>query len=334
MKHELRMLWVVAAFFAAGVTVGWAQVLTPADTMTEISSVVAEASGVALPPVASGAVTRPVTPGVGAGIQPVVAGEESGDPCALPDVTSNPMRPNWSNGAATTQCGVIESDYGFLWQGMGAGVNQSIFPVSIRYGLTSKLELRWGLPTHMSQSGGGTRALQGGTDQWIGGLYRFQEQGARIPALALSYNLKIPTANPAKGFGSGYADHQLTFIASRDLKKLHFDFNTVGTLAGGRGGYDGAAQFGLALSVPVMKNVGWILESDGGPQPGTPDRFGQALTGVSWTMRPWLVLDAAYTQAYSAGSPRQQLTVGFTYARRPRALVRASGFDPGRLAGH
>jgi hypothetical protein len=136
--------------------------------------------------------------------------------------------------------------------------------------------------------------------------------------MALSYSFKIPTANPAKGFGSGYADHQLVWIASRDVRRVHFDFNAVGTLAGVPGGYDGAVQYGLALSLPVRQNLGLIVETDGGPQPGTPDQFGQALLGASWAVRSWLVLDTGYTRAYTAGSPRQQFTMGFTYAHRPR----------------
>lgn len=243
-------------------------------------------------------------------------------PCERDELTAAPMRPNWTNGAATTQCGSLETDYGWLWQGMGAQVSQRMYPVSVRYGLTTKLELRWGLPTPLSQSGGGIPALKGVADQWIGGLYRFHEQEKRMPALGLGYNYKVPTANLAKGFGSGYADHQLMFIASQDLKKLHFDFNVVGTLAGGTDGPDGAAQYGLAMSASATRQVTWILETDGGPQPGTADRFGQALGGGSWAVRPWLVLDAAYTRAYTAGTPRQQVTFGWTWASRPEAVAR------------
>jgi hypothetical protein len=194
--------------------------------------------------------------------------------------------------------------------------------VSMRYGVTSKMDVRWGLPAHLTQGGGGTQALEGVSDQWLSATYRFMEQGRKVPAMAFSYGFKIPTANPAKGFGTGYVDHQLVLVASRDVRRVHFDFNAVGTLAGGPGGNDGATQFGLALSLPVTKRLTGILESDGGPQPGTADRYGQALGGAQWNLRPWLVLDGAYTRAYTAGSPRQEFTVGFTVARRPRGMMR------------
>lgn len=219
----------------------------------------------------------------------------------------------------------MENDFGWLWQAIGDGVTQTVLPTSVRYGLTPRMDMRWGLPTRMQQSGGGSRRVVGVTDQWLSWTYRYQEQGKRTPAMALSYGFKIPSANPAKGFGSGYADHQLVWIASRDVRQLHFDFNTVGVLAGSPDGYEGAVQYGLAVSLPATRTVGMIVESDGGSQPGTPDRFGQALLGVSWAVRPWLVLDSAYTKAYTAGAPRQQFTVGLTYAHRPGRVAMGGG---------
>jgi hypothetical protein len=145
-----------------------------------------------------------------------------------------------------------------------------------------------------------------------------------MPAMALLYGIKIPTANPAKGLGSGFSDRQYIFIASRDLGKNHFDFNTVGTVTGGPHGRDGAAQFGLALTRPLSPRLSWILESYGGPQPGTSDRLGAAFTGATFAVRPWLVLDGAFSRTFTAGSPRQQVMFGSTYSLRP-GIVHAPG---------
>lgn len=239
------------------------------------------------------------------------------DPCFLPDVTSNPTRPNWDTSAQTTQCGLVEIDTGWMLQPMGGGINQSMWMSSMRYGLTPKLDLRWGVTSHVSQSGGGTPALQGIGDQWLSARYRFLEQGHGLPAVAFIYAAKVPMANPSKGFGSGYADNQFVLIASRDLGKNHFDFNLVGTEVGEAHGHDGAAQFGLALTRPVTRKLSWILESYGGPQPGTSDRFGAGFLGGSYVLRPNLVVDGAYARTYTAGSPRDQVIAGFTYALRP-----------------
>jgi hypothetical protein len=257
----------------------------------------------------------------------------SADPCALADVTANPTRPAWDYAASTTQCGIAEVDTGWMEQPMGGGVRQQLLTSSLRYGLTPKLDLRWGSTSHVLQSGGGTAALEGVGDQWANARYRFLEQGRWMPAMAVVYGIKIPTANPAKGFGSGFSDQQYIFIASRDLGKNHFDFNAVGTVTGGSHGHDGAAQFGLALTRPLSPRLSWILESYGGPQPGTSDRLGAAFTGATYAVRPWLVLDSAYSRTFTAGLPRQQVMFGSTYSLRPGFVQMPRKSLLGRLLG-
>lgn len=240
------------------------------------------------------------------------------NPCALPDVTVVSSRPVWTAAAATIQCGVVQTDSGFLIQSVGAGVGQWLVPSTVGYGLTSRLQIKWLLPTHIAQSGGASLPLNGITDQYLGSFYRFLEQGKLKPALALGYALKIPSANPAKGFGTGFVDHQLIFIASRDFgPRTHIDFNTVGFLAGSPQGNNGAAQFGAAISRAITPKLALALDSFGGSQPGTPNRYGAELLGATWSYRTWLVLDLAYARAYTAGTPRQLFTVGFTHAMRP-----------------
>lgn len=238
------------------------------------------------------------------------------DPCTQAQIIASPSRPYWDSGAATTQCGNLETDFGWTSLGMGAGVRQRMLVSSVRYGFTPRMDLRWGLINHISQGGGDTPSIAGVGDQSLSATYRFYEQGHWLPAMAFSYGFNIPEASPDKGFGSGFTDHQFLFIASRDLGRIHLDFNTVGTLIGEKHGHNGAAQFGLAATRQVTKKLALILESYGGPQPGTTDRFGAMLTGGTYNLRPWLVLDGAYAQAYTAGSPRQQILVGLTCSRR------------------
>ena len=254
-----------------------------------------------------------------AAYEPVRSAAPAANPCAFAEVTANPTRPAWDLGASTTQCGILESDFGFLRQPAGAGISQQMVLSSMRYGITPRLDLRWGITNHIWQSGAGA-SLQGSGDQWINARYRFHEQGRWTPALSLDYGVKLPFANPAKGLGSGFVDHQFIFIASRDLGHTHLDFNTVGTLAGGSGGHEGAAQSGLAVTRPLTKNLSAVLESYGGPQPGTTARYGAALAGGMYSLRSWLTLDAAVVRAYTAGSPRQQILFGITYARRPGGI--------------
>jgi hypothetical protein len=255
------------------------------------------------------------------------------DPCFLPEITASPSRPTWTGGAATTQCGVMESDFGWQWQPMGYGASQTVLASSMRYGLSPRMDMRWGLPAHITQGGDDSPLLKGISDQSFSVLYRFHDQSARTPALGLSYGVKIPSANPGKGFGSGYTDHQVALITSRDFGRVHADFNAVGIVAGAEERHDGALQCGLALSMSVTRSITWLVDSFGGTQPGTLDRFGTALTGISWSLRPRLVVDASYAQAYTAGAPRQQVAAGFTYSMRPGLGLIPLGSRLGRLVG-
>jgi hypothetical protein len=246
------------------------------------------------------------------------------DACSKQEIDPNPASPEWDTPAATTQCGMLETDNLLVLAPMGEGTRQQTMVTTARYGLTPRWEVRWGLPGRMSQGGGGSKSVSGTTDQWLGTCYRFRDQGRWMPDLALDYAVKIPTANPSKGFGSGFTDHQITFIASRDVGPTHFDFNTVGTLAGSSEGRDGAAQFGMAVTRTVNPRLLWTIEGYGGPQPGTADRYGAVMTGGAWSVHPWLAINAGYIRAFTSGLPREQLLLGFIYTLRP-------GFTPSRL---
>ena len=185
-----------------------------------------------------------------------------------------------------------------------------------KFGLTPRLEVRWALPGHTMQSADGEQ-LVGTTDQWIGACYRFHEQGEQVPDLAIDYAMKIPTANPAKNLGNGYTDHVGTFIASADGRSAHFDFNAAGTASGSGRGFDGAAQFGLAVTRHLLPKLLGTLEAFGGSQPGTSNRYGAVLAGGAWGFRSWLAVNGGYVRAYTASSPRQQFLVGLIYTTRP-----------------
>jgi hypothetical protein len=239
------------------------------------------------------------------------------DPCAEVGIETNAAAPNWDSPAVTTQCGALEMDSLLILQPLGNGIDQRMIGTTIKFGVTPRLEVRWGLPGHIIQSGNRSTHLSGTTDQWIGSCFRFHKQTEGIPDLAIDYAIKIPTANPAKGLGSGYTDHVVTFIASADRGDNHVDFNAVGTVAGSSRGPDRSAQFGMALTRHFARRVLATLETYGGSQPGTSDRYGAVLAGGAWAVQPWLAVNGAYTRAYTAASPRQQMFAGFIYTMRP-----------------
>jgi len=239
------------------------------------------------------------------------------DPCAAPELQPNSMSPTWNIQAVTVQCRALEIDNLAVLAPLDDGGSQWTLATTAKYGLTPRLQLRWGMPGRISQHATGTTPVSGATDQAVGLLYHFHDQASWIPDLAIDYGFKIPTANPAKAFGSGYADHVLTFVASRDLGPNHIDFNLAGTLAGAPNGFDRALQSGIGFSRTFAHNVMGTIEAFGGSQPGTGDRLGAMLLGGSWGIRPWLALNGASIRSCTARSPRRQFMLGFIYTLRP-----------------
>jgi hypothetical protein len=237
--------------------------------------------------------------------------------CSPQPLAADGNRPTFTFPATTTQCGTFEADFGFTTQSMGQGIRQNYAPVSLRYGVTPRLDLRWGAINHIWQSG--TPSLQGAGDTYLGARYNFLAQSHTVPALGLFYQVKIPTANSAKGLGSGYVDNLLTLLASKDLGHYHIDFNLDGTLAGAARATNPAVQGDLALTRALTKTTAVVLESFGGSEPATTSRIGIALLGATWAIRPWFVLDTAYDRTYTGtpGQPRQQFLIGGTCTLRP-----------------
>lgn len=250
----------------------------------------------------------------------VMRASAAGALCPVQDSAADPNRPTFTFPATPTQCGMFEVDYGWTTQSWtadlaGEPTRQNYAPLSVRYGVTPRLDLRWGGTPHILQSG--NPALQGAGDEYVGARYMFLKQSARVPAMALFYQLKVPVANPAKGLGTGLTDHLFTLLVSKDLGRYHVDFNLDETLAGAAGGHDGALQGDLALTRALTKKASVVVEAYGGSQPATKDRLGIVLLGATYAVRPWFVVDAGFDQTYTAGVPRQQILVGATTTLRP-----------------
>jgi hypothetical protein len=238
--------------------------------------------------------------------------------CPAQPLSADGNRPTFTFPATTTQCGMFEADFGLTTQAMGDGIRQNYFPVSLRYGVTPRLDLRWGAVNHIWQTG--TLSLQGAGDTYLGARYEFVAQSHDVPAMGVFYQVKIPTANANKGFGTGYVDNLFTLLASKDIGKYHVDFNLDGTLAGAAGGArNGAVQGDLAVTRNLPKGTAIILENFGGSEPATSSRIGIILVGATWAVRPWLVLDTAYNRTYTGtpGQPRDQFLIGGTWTIRP-----------------
>jgi hypothetical protein len=241
----------------------------------------------------------------------------SGDStCFASGVASVPSRPTVTAATDTTQCGVVEMEYGLERQWPGAGANRDDLSGGLRFGLTPKLDFHWssGDFVHL-MDGGGDRTGYG--DNWVGLKYRFLGQTKRRPSLGVFYQAKIPSASVAMGLGSGKVDHSISFLASKDVRKLHFDFNVIQLLVGRQTatGFDHNTGFALATWLPLTKRLCGVVEPYGYTSLNQfAPAFASTTIGFNYKVQPRLYLDGGLDVGVTHDAPHKRVYVGATYA--------------------
>lgn len=236
--------------------------------------------------------------------------------CVGSAVISVPSRPTVTSATDTTQCGVVELEYGLERQWPGGGANRDDLSGGLRLGLTHNLDFHWSSANFLHiMDGAGDRTGFG--DTWLGLRYRFLGQTKHRPSLGLFYAAKVPSASAVLGLGSGQVDHSISFLASKDLRRLHFDFNLIALLAGrpGESGFDHDTGFALASWLPITHRLSAVLEPYGytALNQASP-AFASAMAGFNYKVQPRLYLDSGLDIGATSGAPRKRVFVGITYA--------------------
>jgi Putative MetA-pathway of phenol degradation len=229
------------------------------------------------------------------------------------EIRANPNRPTVADPADITEYGVLEIEYGWNHAWLSQQARENDFGALLKFAALCDLEIRWSPDTLVSQGG-----QTGFGDNWIGAQYRFHHQSRRVPSMAASYIVKIPSASASRGLGTGRVDQQIKFLASKDLGATHFDFNAsalvIGRPAGG--GRDTAAEIDLSFSHPVWNNLGLTGEIYGDTRlneavPG----YTATLWALTYTLTPRLVVDAGINADVTPNGPfRKQFMMGFVYS--------------------
>ena len=246
--------------------------------------------------------------------------------CLSTSFVSVPSRPTVTSATDTTPCGVVEVEYGLERQWPGGGANHDDLSGGLRLGLTHNLDLHWasGAFLHV-MDGSGDRTGFG--DTWLGLRYRFLYQKRRRPSLGVYYTAKIPSANVALRLGSGQVDHSISLLASKDIRRLHFDFNVIELLSGRADApaFDRDTGFALAAWMPVTHHLNLVLEPYGYTSLNrSSPAFASVTAGFNYQLRPRLYLDGGLDVGVTSGAPRERVFVGITYAiKNLYAWVRA-----------
>lgn len=241
-------------------------------------------------------------------------GKQTG--CYADSITANPNRPTVSNPAHVTQYGVLEVEYGWDRMWPEEGIEQSSMGGLVKFGMLCDVELRWNTTSFLSLTdASGTHRTFG--DNWLGTEIRFHRQTRRLPTMAFSYALKIPSGDTENGLGGGRVDHSLTFGASETIAHFNFDFNFTESLIGrpNAPGFDKNQLLALAFSRVVCGGLQFIGEFYGDTQlNNTTPGFASSLWALSYTVVPRLVIDGGFESGLTSGGPHRHVFVGATYS--------------------
>jgi len=238
------------------------------------------------------------------------------DSIAANPIDARPNRPTVANPADITQYGVLELEYGWdrLWP--EEGIQQTSVGGLLKFGMLCDVELRWNTTSFLSQTDpSGTYRSFG--DNWVGPQIRVYRQTKRVPTLAFSYAIKIPSARTEDGLGTGRVDHAFTLLVSKDIAHFHFDFNVTQFLIGrpDTSGVDKNQQVSLAFSHVIRGGLQLTGEFYGETRLNqTTPGFASSLWALTYTVVPRLVLDGGFEAGLTPGGPHRHVFVGATYS--------------------
>jgi hypothetical protein len=219
------------------------------------------------------------------------------------DITAVPNRPTVSTTAQPVQLGVLETEWG-----VDAASSHQDLNGLFKFGATTNLELRFANNPITADSG-----AHGFGDVSAGLKYRFTGDHDRQPSIALMYMFKAPTAGNL--LGSGYPDHSLMLLVSKDLGKHHFDYNLIGNLLGTQNGWDHNFLNALAWSHSIVGNWGVDGELSGVTRSsaGLPGSA-QFILSETYNASSRLVFDIGMMGRLTGPIPHAMFMAGVTYS--------------------
>jgi hypothetical protein len=224
---------------------------------------------------------------------------------AQDELIAVPNRPTVSTPAQPVQRGVLETEWG-----VDAASSYQDLNGLLKFGVSKNFELRVTDFPILATSG-----THGTGDATAGFKYRITQDSRHAPSIAFMYMVKAPTAGD--GLGSGEVDHVFTFLASKDLRKHHFDFNLSANLLGrsSGGGFDRSYLNALAWSHPAEGKWGVTVEVSGITSPvSSAPGSAQFLASALYTVKPRLIFDAGIVRRITGNIPNNLFIAGFTYS--------------------
>jgi hypothetical protein len=188
-----------------------------------------------------------------------------------------PDRPDVTNGTHIVDTGLLQIEIGGLFTNPQPGQNGFGSPFTARLGVFEWLEARFGTDGFVTQADEFGRVHGVGNVQ-LGAKLRLWADPGGLPVLSILPQVNLPTADSAKGLGSGLADFTIALLTGTDIGRHgHVDAN-YGIGAIGSSDIDGRFVqhlISVSASAAVTENWNpyfeafWFSRQDAGGPPVT-----------------------------------------------------------------
>ena len=175
------------------------------------------------------------------------------------------------------------------------GAHALLTPTVLKLGVAPRVQLE--IASSFVHLSGNTPDYSGIGDVSAALKWRMVQKAPVIGDLAIQPSLKLPSGSALHGTGTGTTDVGLLLISSHDLGDYALDINAGYTRRSGDGSRapTDATVWTVSAGGPVYHSLGWVAELFGFPRttgPAGRDGTIAFLTGPSFTIEKWLVLDA------------------------------------------
>lgn len=198
---------------------------------------------------------------------------------------AQPERPTVATHAGTVAPGWFELESGFERDRVGPGASALATPTLLKFGVAPRIQFDVSITTVQPTRG----APLGVGDGGIGVKWRLADDAPVVGDFALQPSVKFPTGSAARGTGTGTTDFSLLAISSHVFGPTALDVNVGYTRHSDE---TSAALWTVSTGTTIAGPLAWAAEVFGYPGlSATPPSVG-LLTGPTWTVQPWFVLDA------------------------------------------
>jgi hypothetical protein len=218
---------------------------------------------------------------------------------------AQPERPTVATHAETVAPGWVEIEAGGT-RSASHGVTNVQTPTVIKIGIASHLQLA--LATAVVAISGPGRRATGLGDAAAIVKWRLLDHAAVVGDFAVLPSIKFPTGSARDGTGTGTTDVGVLLASSHDFGALSVDVNLGATRRSGNGttAPTTATLWTVSTSARIWRGVSWVGELYGYPGTGGPRGLAPivaVLTGPTWTVKKWLVLDAGVSPTLRGPQP-------------------------------